>query len=287
MLKDFDSRLIKNLELGTIIQPVVWDYSENIITLNGNCENTVSYIMIGFEDYIFSTLADNFPTMWASSAYKGANYPSASTSEVRHYETNNRNWITTKQVNGENNIKYKRSFSESREKVQKRFPRNHHHRMAALRPFGRSLWNTPNRDGFYDAPNANCSQRPLSRYGNDTETSWKASWMSRIQRRWSQSSEQHVYLQRVPNLSDLSKWSTKSVFPNWCRVREKSSFDGLGEPIQPEVQHFSELVGFLVLQAKNSESQVPPRNASVRSTADDTVRSNRKRSQVSRSLCQK
>lgn len=82
MLKDFDSRLIKNLELGQIIQPVVWDYSENIITLN---------------DYIFSSLADNFPTMWASSAYKGANYPSASTSEVRHYETNNRNWIKTKQ----------------------------------------------------------------------------------------------------------------------------------------------------------------------------------------------
>lgn len=83
MLKDFDSRLIKNLELGQFIQPVVWDYSENIITLN---------------DYIFSTLADNFPTMWASSAYKGANYPSASTSEVRHYETNNRNWIKTKQT---------------------------------------------------------------------------------------------------------------------------------------------------------------------------------------------
>ncbi|KAF1751223.1 hypothetical protein GCK72_017777 [Caenorhabditis remanei] len=83
MLKDFDSRLIKNLELGQIIQPVVWDYSENIITLN---------------DYIFSTLAENFPTMWASSAYKGANYPSASTSEVRHYETNNRNWIKTKQA---------------------------------------------------------------------------------------------------------------------------------------------------------------------------------------------
>ncbi|UMM35808.1 hypothetical protein L5515_008263 [Caenorhabditis briggsae] len=83
MLKDFDPRLIKNLELGQIVQPVVWDYSENIITLN---------------DYIFSTLADNFPTMWASSAYKGANYPSASASEVRHYETNNRNWIKTKQA---------------------------------------------------------------------------------------------------------------------------------------------------------------------------------------------
>ncbi|PIC50521.1 hypothetical protein B9Z55_000139 [Caenorhabditis nigoni] len=83
MLKDFDPRLIKNLELGQIVQPVVWDYSENIVTLN---------------DYIFSTLADNFPTMWASSAYKGANYPSASTSEVRHYETNNRNWIKTKQA---------------------------------------------------------------------------------------------------------------------------------------------------------------------------------------------
>ncbi|CAB3398240.1 unnamed protein product [Caenorhabditis bovis] len=84
MLKDFDTRLIKKLELGKVIEPVVWDYSENIVTLN---------------DYIFSSLAENFPTMWASSAFKGANYPSVSFSDVHHYEVNNRNWIPTKRKN--------------------------------------------------------------------------------------------------------------------------------------------------------------------------------------------
>uniref|UniRef100_A0A8R1DKS4 beta-N-acetylhexosaminidase n=1 Tax=Caenorhabditis japonica TaxID=281687 RepID=A0A8R1DKS4_CAEJA len=92
MLKDFDIKLIKSLELGSVVQPVVWDYSENIVTLN---------------EYIFSNLAENFPTMWASSAYKGANYPSASMSDVKHYETNNRNWIRTKEYQEK---KFKKGF---------------------------------------------------------------------------------------------------------------------------------------------------------------------------------
>ncbi|CAI4222783.1 unnamed protein product [Auanema sp. JU1783] len=83
MLKDFDGRLIKKLELFKFIQPVVWDYSENIVTMN---------------DWSFSTLADNFPIIWASSAYKGANFPSAKYIDIRHYETNNRAWINTKQT---------------------------------------------------------------------------------------------------------------------------------------------------------------------------------------------
>ncbi|CAD6199213.1 unnamed protein product [Caenorhabditis auriculariae] len=81
MLKDFQPSLIRKLDLGAIIEPVVWDYSENIVTMN---------------DHSFAVIAENFPTMWASSAFKGANFPAATFSDVRHYETNNRNWIGTK-----------------------------------------------------------------------------------------------------------------------------------------------------------------------------------------------
>ena len=80
---DFQSQLIKKLKLGTLVEPVVWDYSENIVTM---------------PDYSFSVLAENFPTIWASSAYKGANFPGAKYIDIRHYETNNRAWVTTKSV---------------------------------------------------------------------------------------------------------------------------------------------------------------------------------------------
>uniref|UniRef100_A0A1I7X3E5 beta-N-acetylhexosaminidase n=1 Tax=Heterorhabditis bacteriophora TaxID=37862 RepID=A0A1I7X3E5_HETBA len=35
MLKDFDGLIIKKLGLGELVEPVVWDYSENIVTMNG------------------------------------------------------------------------------------------------------------------------------------------------------------------------------------------------------------------------------------------------------------
>ncbi|KJH53769.1 glycosyl hydrolase family 20, catalytic domain protein [Dictyocaulus viviparus] len=81
MLKSFDTRIIAELNLGNIIEPVIWDYSENIVTM---------------PDMSFSSLADNFPIVWASSAFKGANFPSAKYIDIRHYETNNRAWIDTK-----------------------------------------------------------------------------------------------------------------------------------------------------------------------------------------------
>ncbi|RCN40881.1 glycosyl hydrolase family 20, catalytic domain protein [Ancylostoma caninum] len=81
MLKDFDSRMISELGLGKIIEPVIWDYSENIVTM---------------PDAAFSMISTNFPVVWASSAYKGANFPSAKYIDIRHYETNNRAWIETK-----------------------------------------------------------------------------------------------------------------------------------------------------------------------------------------------
>ncbi|KIH51528.1 hypothetical protein ANCDUO_18386, partial [Ancylostoma duodenale] len=110
MLKDFDSRMISELGLGKIIEPVIWDYSENIVTMPEwkKAKFTV-------EDAAFSMISTNFPVVWASSAYKGANFPSAKYIDIRHYETNNRAWIETK--------------TEQEKKVQQ-VPRHHHHRMA-------------------------------------------------------------------------------------------------------------------------------------------------------------
>ncbi|GMT11354.1 hypothetical protein PFISCL1PPCAC_2651 [Pristionchus fissidentatus] len=81
MLKSFPTPLIKKLQLGKIIEPVVWDYSEDIRTQN---------------EMTWDALAENFRTVWASSAYKGANFPSAQYIDIRHYEANNRNWIDHK-----------------------------------------------------------------------------------------------------------------------------------------------------------------------------------------------
>ncbi|GMS80711.1 hypothetical protein PENTCL1PPCAC_2886, partial [Pristionchus entomophagus] len=83
MLKSFPTPLIKKLQLGKIIEPVVWDYSEDIRTLN---------------EMTWEALAENFPSVWASSAYKGANFPSAQYIDIRHYEANNRNWIDHKMM---------------------------------------------------------------------------------------------------------------------------------------------------------------------------------------------
>ncbi|KHJ87866.1 hypothetical protein OESDEN_12348 [Oesophagostomum dentatum] len=81
MLKSFDTRIIADLRLATLIEPVIWDYSEQIVTM---------------PEEGFAALATNFPAVWASSAYKGANYPSAMYIDIRHYETNNHAWIRTK-----------------------------------------------------------------------------------------------------------------------------------------------------------------------------------------------
>ncbi|KAK6049875.1 hypothetical protein COOONC_12621, partial [Cooperia oncophora] len=93
MLKDFDTRLIAQLELGNVIEPVIWDYSENIVTMPGS----FLFCSISFEAMrLLPQIANNFPIVWASSAFKGANFPSAKYMDIRHYETNNRAWIDTK-----------------------------------------------------------------------------------------------------------------------------------------------------------------------------------------------
>ncbi|KAK5980615.1 Hexosaminidase D [Trichostrongylus colubriformis] len=91
MLKDFDTRIIAQLELGNLIEPVIWDYSENIVTM---------------PDASFAQIANNFPIVWASSAFKGANFPTAKYIDIRHYETNNRAWIDTKIAQQEKFMKF-------------------------------------------------------------------------------------------------------------------------------------------------------------------------------------
>ncbi|CAJ0582316.1 unnamed protein product, partial [Mesorhabditis spiculigera] len=78
MLKSFPPQIIEKAGVRDLIEPVVWDYSEGIVTMN---------------EWSFQTIADSFPVVWASSAYKGANFPSAKYIDVRHYETNNRAWV--------------------------------------------------------------------------------------------------------------------------------------------------------------------------------------------------
>uniref|UniRef100_A0A158P741 beta-N-acetylhexosaminidase n=1 Tax=Angiostrongylus cantonensis TaxID=6313 RepID=A0A158P741_ANGCA len=70
-------------KLGTLLQPVIWDYSEELETMST-------------EDFL--AFADNFPKMWASSAFKGANTPSSKYMDYEHYQKNNLQWITTQRL---------------------------------------------------------------------------------------------------------------------------------------------------------------------------------------------
>ncbi|CAJ0939340.1 unnamed protein product, partial [Mesorhabditis belari] len=92
MLKNFPPQIIQKAEVKDLIEPVVWDYSEGIVTMN---------------EWSFQTLADSFPAVWASSAYKGANFPSAKYIDIRHYEMNNRAWI---EIVKSNKQRFKRGF---------------------------------------------------------------------------------------------------------------------------------------------------------------------------------
>ncbi|VDM58435.1 unnamed protein product, partial [Angiostrongylus costaricensis] len=69
-------------KLGTLLQPVIWDYSEKLETMSKD----------------FLAIADTFPKMWASSAFKGANTPSSKYMDYGHYQKNNLQWITTQRL---------------------------------------------------------------------------------------------------------------------------------------------------------------------------------------------
>ncbi|RCN29657.1 glycosyl hydrolase family 20, catalytic domain protein, partial [Ancylostoma caninum] len=78
MLKNFASSDMEKMNLISLVEPVVWDYSEQLQTA---------------DSFLLSSMADNFGKVWASSAFKGADFPSAKFLRYKHYQKNNIEWI--------------------------------------------------------------------------------------------------------------------------------------------------------------------------------------------------
>ncbi|EYB98898.1 hypothetical protein Y032_0127g1406 [Ancylostoma ceylanicum] len=83
MLKNFIDSDLKKVGLNSLVEPVVWDYSEQLLAA---------------DTYLLSTMATNFGKVWASSAFKGADFPTAKFLIYEHYRTNNIEWILRQRV---------------------------------------------------------------------------------------------------------------------------------------------------------------------------------------------
>ncbi|KHN77274.1 Hexosaminidase D [Toxocara canis] len=75
--------MLHDYEVGNHIEPVVWDYSETLQQQN---------------EYSWRAMAASFRNIWGSSAYKGANNPSAQLLDIQHYVRNNKAWLNHKLV---------------------------------------------------------------------------------------------------------------------------------------------------------------------------------------------
>lgn len=51
-----------------------------------------------FPEFTWRSLAEKFPVVWGSSAYKGANEPSSQYLDLKHYVRNNKGWIKHRKV---------------------------------------------------------------------------------------------------------------------------------------------------------------------------------------------
>ncbi|KAL6743842.1 hypothetical protein Aduo_016835 [Ancylostoma duodenale] len=78
MLFNLVSSDVKKRNLLALVEPVVWDYSEQLLAA---------------DNFLLSSMADNFGKVWASSAFKGADFPSAKFLRYQHYQKNNIEWI--------------------------------------------------------------------------------------------------------------------------------------------------------------------------------------------------
>ncbi|VDN05806.1 unnamed protein product [Thelazia callipaeda] len=85
MVQSFPAHLVLQYHLDKLLEIVVWDYSETLQQQN---------------EYNWYTLASKFPTVWASSAFKGANKPSSTFLDLKHYLLNNQAWITHRKIYG-------------------------------------------------------------------------------------------------------------------------------------------------------------------------------------------
>lgn len=81
MVKSFPQTVLKETGLSSLVEPVVWDYSETIQQQN---------------EFTWQQLANSFQTVWGSSAFKGANYPAAQEINLVHYMRNNQGWLKHK-----------------------------------------------------------------------------------------------------------------------------------------------------------------------------------------------
>ncbi|VDM80578.1 unnamed protein product, partial [Strongylus vulgaris] len=89
MLKNFNLYDVKNAGLGSLVQPVIWDYSETLATVDGRYyihAASLSYFSLrSFKDFLIDNLARTFGTIWTSSAFKGADFPTAKYNRITHY----------------------------------------------------------------------------------------------------------------------------------------------------------------------------------------------------------
>ncbi|KIH47362.1 hypothetical protein ANCDUO_22581, partial [Ancylostoma duodenale] len=87
MLRNFASSDVKMRNLRALVEPVVWDYSEQLLAADKQ------WLTWKCLDFLLSSMADNFGKVWASSAFKGADFPSAKFLRYQHYQKNNIEWI--------------------------------------------------------------------------------------------------------------------------------------------------------------------------------------------------
>lgn len=80
MLNNLDARTMNEYQLGSLVEPVVWAYAED---LN-------SYLMPD----MWARFRSVFPYIWGASAFKGADGPTRWWSNVPHYLQNHISWVT-------------------------------------------------------------------------------------------------------------------------------------------------------------------------------------------------
>lgn len=78
MLNNVDVTLLKAYKLPELVEPVVWNYAEQID----------QFLAMDF----WQRFSNTFPYIWASSAFKGADGPSRYYSNVPHYLRNHESW---------------------------------------------------------------------------------------------------------------------------------------------------------------------------------------------------
>ncbi|PIO67861.1 hypothetical protein TELCIR_10375, partial [Teladorsagia circumcincta] len=78
MFKKFPEAKIKHNKMGDVLELVIWEYSETLATM---------------PHHSFLYMGQLFPKLWASSAFKCADFPAATFANVQLYETNSLNWL--------------------------------------------------------------------------------------------------------------------------------------------------------------------------------------------------